>query len=99
MLIVHILIVLLLPLYPKLYGNLYENPSGVCETVHVGCCILCHILPTSISDVVLGMDWLHAINPWIDWHDYSPSLDYGGEIVCILGTKKVILMLILRFVH
>ena len=27
------------------------------------------------------------MNPVINWHDYSLSLECGGEAVCILGTK------------
>ena len=55
-------------------------------TVHEGCHVLCHVLPNLTSDMVLGMDWLHDINPWIDWNAYSQSLDYGGHTVRILGT-------------
>ena len=75
------------PLYLKLYGNLQLCSSGVSKMVHVGCHVLCHVLPNLTSDVVLGMDWLHAINPWIDWNAYSLSLDCRGHTVCILGTK------------
>ena len=56
------------PLYLKLCGNLQSYSSGVSKMVHVGCCVLCHVLPNLTSDVVLGMDWLHAINPRIDWN-------------------------------
>ena len=31
--------------------------------VHVGCHVLYHVLPTLSSDVVIGMDWLHASSP------------------------------------
>ena len=31
-------------------------------------------------------DWLHDINPWIDWNAYSLSMDYVGHNVRILGT-------------
>ena len=40
------------------------------------------------NDVVLGMDWLHAINPQIDWNAYLLSLDCASHTVCILGTEK-----------
>ena len=49
--------------------------------------VLYHVLPNLTSDVVLGVDWLHAINPWIDWNTYLLSLDYEGHIVRILGTE------------
>ena len=77
-----------IPLYLKLHRNLqYKSYSRVSETVHVGFHILCYILPNLIIDVVLGMDWLHAINPLVDWNIYSPSLDCRGETICIWGTK------------
>ena len=57
-------------LYLKLYGDLHSCSSGVSKTIHVGCHVLCCVLPNLTSGVVLGMDWLHAINPWIDWHAY-----------------------------
>ena len=38
------------------------------ETVHVGHHILCCVLPNLTSDMVLGMDWLHDINPLINWN-------------------------------
>ena len=57
------------------------------EIVHIGCSILCCILPNLTNDVVLGMDWLHAINPLIDWNNLSLSLDCRGETAYILGTK------------
>ena len=53
-------------LYLKLYRNLQSCSSGVSEMVHVGCRALCHVLLSLTSDVVLGMDWIHAINPQID---------------------------------
>ena len=53
-------------LYLKLCENLQLFSSGVSKTVHVGCCVLCYVLPNPTSNVVLGMDWLHAINPLID---------------------------------
>ena len=61
--------------------------SEVSEMVHIGCHVLFCVLPNLTSDVVLGIDWLHAINPWIDWHAYSLFLDCGGHTVHILGTK------------
>ena len=42
-------------LYLKLCGNLYKSFSGVSQMVYVGC-VLCCVLPTLTSDVVLGMD-------------------------------------------
>ena len=57
------------------------------KTVHVGYHVLCHILLNSTSDVVLGMDWLNAINPLINLHDLLLSLVCRGEIVRIFGTK------------
>ena len=32
-------------IYLKLFGNLQQSPSGVSETVHVGCSVLYCILP------------------------------------------------------
>ena len=55
--------------------------------VHIGCRVLCHVLPNLTSDVVLGLDWLHAINPWIDWKAYSLSLDYSSHTARVLGIK------------
>ena len=55
---------------------------------HVGCYVLFHVLLDLTSDMVLGMDWLHDINPWIDWITISLTLDYGGHTVRILGTEK-----------
>ena len=52
-------------LYLKLYGNLQLSPSGVSNTVHVGCSVLYHVLPNLTSDMAVSMDWLHAINPLI----------------------------------
>ena len=76
---------IVVPFYLKLHGNLQKSPSGVSETIHVGYCVLYCIFPKLTSDVVLRMDWLHAINPLINWNAYSLYLDYGGDI---LGTKK-----------
>ena len=70
------------PLYLKLCGNLQSSSSGVSKTVYIGC-VLCYVLLNLTSDMVLCMDWLHAINPRIDWNIYSPSLDYGSYTVCI----------------
>ena len=75
------------PLYLKLCGNLQLSSSGVSRMVHIGCRVLCHVLPNLTSDVVLGMDWLHAINPWIDWNAYSLSMDCGSHTVRVLGTE------------
>ena len=54
------------PLYLKLCENLQSCTSGVYEIVHVGCYVLCYFLLSLTSDIVLGIDWLCAINPWID---------------------------------
>ena len=76
------------PLYLKQCGNLQSCSSGVSKTVHVGCLVLYCVLPNLANDVVLGMDWLHAINPQIDWSAYSLYIDLRGHTVCILITKK-----------
>ena len=57
------------------------------EPVHVGCSVLCYVLPNLSSDVVLGTVWLHTINPLIDCNAYSLSIDCRSETVCVLGTK------------
>ena len=57
------------------------------DTVHVGCCALCCVLPILTNDMILEMDWLHDINPLINWNQYSLSKDCEGETVRILGTK------------
>ena len=44
------------PLYLKLCINLHNSPSAMLESVHIGCNILCHVLPNLTSNVVLGMD-------------------------------------------
>ena len=31
------------------------------------CVVKCHVLPELNHDVVLGIDWLQATNPMIDW--------------------------------
>ena len=64
-----------IPLYINLYGYLQSCSSGVPETLYVVCYVLYYILPHLTSDVVLSMDWLHTINPWIDYNDYSLSID------------------------
>ena len=46
---------------------------------------MCCVLPDLISDVVLGIDWLYAINYLTD--TYLLSLVCGGATVCIMGTK------------
>ena len=76
-----------IPLYWKLCRILQQSPSIVSEIVHIGCSILYCILPNLTSDVVLGMDWLHAINPLVDWNNLSLYLDCVGETAYILGTK------------
>ena len=75
-----------IPLYLKLYRNLHSYSSGVSKIVDVGSHVLCHVFLNLTSDVVLGMDWLHAINPRIDWHTCPLSLDYIGHNVRILST-------------
>ena len=55
--------------------------------VHVGCYVLCRVLPNLTTNMVLGMDWLHTINRRTNWYAYSLSLDCGGHTVHILGTK------------
>ena len=75
------------PLFVKLCGILQKSSSGVSDTVHVGCSVLYHALPDLTSDMVLCMDWLHTINPLINWNNYSLFLKYRGEPVRILGTK------------
>ena len=57
-----------IPLNLKLCGNSQLCSSRVSEMVHVGCHVQYHVLPNLTSDVVLGMDWLYAINPQIDWN-------------------------------
>ena len=74
-------------------------PLECLKLVHVGCHVLCHVLPNLTSDVVLGMDWLHVINPRIDWNAYSLSLDCRGQLYVFWVLNKVVLMVILRFVH
>ena len=54
--------------------------------VHVCCGILCCILTNLTSDVVLGMDWFHAINPQTSYSAYSLSLDCRGNTVHLLHT-------------
>ena len=76
-----------IPLNLKLYGNSQLYSSGVSEMVHLGCYVLCCILPNLPSDVVLGMDWLHVINPQIKWNAYSLSLDRRGHTVGSLSTE------------
>ena len=55
-----------IPLYLKICGNIQSSPSGMSKTVYVGCRALYCVLPNSTSDMILDMDWLHAINPLID---------------------------------
>ena len=52
--------------------------------VHVGHHVLYYVIPYLTNDVVLGIGWLYAINPWIDCHTFSPSLDYRKHTVRIL---------------
>ena len=54
----------------KLCGNLQNSPCGVSRTVHAGYHVLSHVLRNLTSGMVLGMDWLHAINLVINWHNY-----------------------------
>ena len=58
------------------------------KSIHVGCCVLCYILPNLTSDMVLGMDWLHMVNPLIEWNAKSLYIEFGGRNLFILGTKS-----------
>ena len=73
------------PLYLKLYGYLQLCSSGVSKMVHIGCRVLCHILPNLTIYVGLGMDWLHTIKPHIDRYAYSLSVDCESHTLSILG--------------
>ena len=75
-----------IPLYQKMYGNLQYSPSGVSEIVHRGCSVLYHVLPNLTSDVLLGKDRLHAINPRIEWNTYSLYLAFRAQTIRILET-------------
>ena len=57
-----------IPLYLKLGGNFQSSPSGVSKTAYIGCRVFFYVFPNLTSDMVLGMDWLHTINPQIDWN-------------------------------
>ena len=72
------------PLYPNLCVDLQFCSSRLSKMVYVGC-VLCHVLPNLTSDVVLGMGWLHAINPWIDGNYLS------GMLTCYIWTVEVAL--------
>ena len=52
--------------HSKLCGNSKSSPSGVSEPID--CHVLYHVLPNLTSDVVLGMDRLHAIICLINWN-------------------------------
>ena len=39
--------------------------SACCQALH--CVVECRVLPQLNHDVVLGVDWLQATNPVIDW--------------------------------
>ena len=39
--------------------------SACCQTLH--CVVAFHVLPQLNHDVVLGVDWLQATNPVINW--------------------------------
>ena len=39
--------------------------SGYFQALH--CVVECHVLPQLSHDIVLGVDWLQATNPVIDW--------------------------------
>ena len=73
--------------YLKLCGDLQLCFSGVSKMVHIGCHVLYQVLLNLTSDVVLGMDWLHDINLWIDKNAYSLSLDCRGYTVYVLVTE------------
>ena len=75
------------PLYLKLHGYLQLCSSGMSKTEHVAFQVLCCVLPNLTSDIILGMDWLHALNPCIDWNTYSLSIDCRGQTLCILSTQ------------
>ena len=74
------------PLYLKLCGDFQSCSSGVFKTVHIGCKVLYYVLPNLTSDVVLGKDRLHAINPRIEWNTYSLYLDFRAQTIRILET-------------
>ena len=57
------------------------------ETVHVGCHVFFHALLNLNSGIVLGMNWLHAINPLTNWHAYLLYMVCVGETVRTVGTK------------
>ena len=75
------------PLYLKLSGKLQQSPSGVSETVHIGCSVFCCVLPNLTSNMVLGIDWLYTVNPLITWSTHSLSMGCIGKIIYILGTN------------
>ena len=74
-------------LYLKQCINFLKSRSGVSKSVHVGYQFLCCVLPHLTSNMVLGMDLSHTINPLINWNNYLLSLDCGGAILCILSTQ------------
>ena len=74
-------------LYLKLYGHLQLSLSGMSELVHIGYSVLCCFLPNLASDMVLGMDWLDAINPLIDCNIHSQSSVCESKPIRFLSTK------------
>ena len=38
------------------------------------------MLPNLNHDVVLGVDWLAATNPTIDWQAFTVALDFVGSV-------------------
>ena len=67
--------------------------------VHVGGCVLYHVLPNLTSDVVLGMDWLYDINPQIDKNTFRYLLTVKVTLYIFWVLNKVVFILILRSVH
>ena len=41
--------------------------------------VCCHVLPCLNHDVVLGIHWLLAANPVIDWQACTMSVEYAGH--------------------
>ena len=57
------------------------------------CTVSCRVLPQLNHDVVLGVDWLQAINPSIDWQSCMVEVDFckhgGTHVLHALPTKPV----------
>ena len=43
------------------------------------CVVECRVLPRLNHDVVLGVDWLQATNPVIDWQACTVSVSCDGQ--------------------